>query len=144
MFSKACEHGIKAMIYIATQSIEKQRIKVVDIAKNTDSPEAFTAKVLSKLNKNGLVQSQTGPAGGFYITQKSAQNLKLSQIVIAIDGTGIFNNCALGLKHCNPENPCPLHHHFAKIRSELQQMLENTTLFELATQLQNGQTTLLR
>lgn len=144
MFSKACEHGIKAMIFIATQSIDEQRIKVGDIAKNTDTPEAFTAKVLSKLNRNGLVQSQTGPSGGFYIPRHSAHKIPLSEIVIAIDGNEIFSACALGLKHCNPENPCPLHHHFAKIRAELQHMLENTTLFDLATQLQNGQTTLLR
>ena len=61
MFSKACEHGIKAIIYIATQSIEGRRVKIGDVAEHSGSPEAFTAKVLGALTKHKIVNSP--PAG---------------------------------------------------------------------------------
>ena len=35
MFSKACEHGIKAIIYIATQSMDGKRVKIGDVVENS-------------------------------------------------------------------------------------------------------------
>ena len=67
MFSKSCEYGIKAVIYITTQSLEGRRIKVGEIAENSDLPLAFTAKLLGILTKVNIVRSQTGTNGGFYI-----------------------------------------------------------------------------
>ena len=67
MFSKACEHGIKAIIYIATQSMDGKRVKIGDVVENSGSPEAFTAKVLGSLTKYHIVNSYTGPNGGFFI-----------------------------------------------------------------------------
>ncbi|MET0760542.1 MAG: transcriptional regulator, partial [Flavobacterium sp.] len=46
MFSKTCEYGIRASIFIASQSYQNNRIGLKDIAKKIDSPEAFTAKIL--------------------------------------------------------------------------------------------------
>ena len=51
MFSKACEYGIKAIIYIATQSLEGKRVKIVDVVENSGSPAAFTGKVLGSLRR---------------------------------------------------------------------------------------------
>ena len=49
MFSKTCEYGIKAVLYIASQSLENKRVKIGDIVQNIDSPEAFTSKILGVL-----------------------------------------------------------------------------------------------
>lgn len=142
MFSKACEHGIKAMIYIATQSSEGRWVKLGDIARYTGSPEAFTAKILGTLSKAGLLESLKGPTGGFVI--KSPHQLSIKSIVQAIDGDRLFNGCALGLQECDAEKPCPMHNQFIAIRDELNNVLENTKLEELATGLQSGTSFLLR
>lgn len=144
MFSKACEYGIKAIIYIATQSLENKRVKLGDVAEHTDSPEAFTAKILGTLTKHHIVNSLKGPYGGFEIDTKRMKEIKISEIVFAIDGDSIYNGCALGLSECDEEHPCPMHHKFSKIRSGLKKMLETTTVFELATQLKTGTTILKR
>jgi Rrf2 family iron-sulfur cluster assembly transcriptional regulator len=65
MFSKACEYAIRATIYIALQSQESKRVTLKDIAKEIDSPEAFTAKIMQQLVKRGIVDSLKGPTGGF-------------------------------------------------------------------------------
>lgn len=144
MFSKACEYGIKAIIYIATRSLEDERVKIGDIAKHTNSPEAFTAKVLGSLVKRNIVQSQTGPNGGFYIDKHRMENIPVSEIVIAIDGESLFHGCALGLHDCNDKEPCPLHHKFLKIRNNLKQVLEETNIYELTIGVQKGETILAR
>jgi Rrf2 family transcriptional regulator, iron-sulfur cluster assembly transcription factor len=142
MFSKACEHGIKALIYIATQSMEGKRAKTGDIANHSGTPEAFTAKVLGKLSGAGILDSVKGPYGGFFISNKQMQSITLSHVVDAIDGNSIFTACGLGLKECNDANPCPMHHKFLIVRSELKKMLISTTLQELAEGIKSGNTLL--
>ncbi len=138
MFSKSCEHGLRAIIYIATQSMEGHRVKIGDVATHTDSPLAFTAKIVGSLVKHELVQSLTGPQGGFLMHEHQMRQASVRQVVEAIDGNALFTRCALGLSQCNALRPCPMHHRFVGIRKEIREMLEGTTIFELATGLKDG------
>lgn len=145
MFSKACEYGIKATLYIAEQALNSdKKTGVKDIAKAIDSPEAFTAKIMQILTKKKIVNSSKGPSGGFYIPKAKLEKIKLSAIVKAIDGDEIYMGCGLGLSQCNEEKPCPVHDQFKEIRDGLANMLNNTSLLELATGLDSGLTFLKR
>ena len=138
MFSKACEYGIKAALYVALQSGENQRASLREIVSAIDSPEAFTAKILQSLVRNGIIESLKGPTGGFVIDKQKAQTVRLSQIVAAIDGDAIYTGCGLGLPSCDATRPCPIHDQFQKIRDDLRVMLEQTALHELASDLKKG------
>ncbi len=144
MFSKSSEYGIKAVIYITTQSLEGRRIKVGEVAENSDLPVAFTAKLLGILVKNNIVRSQTGPNGGFFVEASRLEKIKLCEIVFAIDGNSVYEGCGLGLKTCDAQNPCPLHDDFVKIRNELKCMLETTSIYDLAMKLKKGESVLVR
>ena len=144
MFSKACEYGIKAIVYIATQSIEGHRAKIGDIIDHVGSPEAFTAKILGALTKHNIVKSQTGPYGGFEIELSRMKEIRLSEIVFAIDGDTLYNGCGLGLSECSDSYPCPIHLKFVKIRTQLKEMLETTTIYNLAIGLKAGKSILIR
>lgn len=144
MFSKACEYGIKAMIYVATKSLQGERVKMSDIVEKVGSPEAFTAKILGDLAKNGLIESLKGPYGGFFIRPDQMESTTVIQIVSAIDGNNVFSGCGLGLSECNAQKPCPMHAKFVKVRAELKKSLETTTLIELANGIKSGQTILVR
>ncbi|CAM2976902.1 RrF2 family transcriptional regulator [Flavobacterium frigoris] len=140
MFSKTCEYGIRATIFIASESYQDNRVGLKDIARKIDSPEAFTAKILQILSKNNIIHSIKGVGGGFEIPKKSMSRIKLIQIVSAIDGDRVFTGCGLGLIHCSEEHPCPVHEKFKTIRNELTFMLENTNLEELALGIKSGDT----
>ncbi len=144
MFSKACEYGIRAATYIAMQSLNHRRVSLKEIAEKIDSPAAFTAKILQILSKHNIVDSIKGAYGGFEISTAQIYRLKLSKIVNAIDGDRIYAGCGLGLKQCNADKPCPVHDKFVDIRNDLQQMLENTSLYEMTTGLEIGLTYLKR
>lgn len=144
MFSKACEYGIKAMIFISRQSLEGRRVKMSSIARHIDSPEAFTGKILGTLSQHGLVYSVTGPGGGFEMDIRKLKKISLLHIVEAIDGDTLFHQCALGLRGCSNNRPCPMHHTFLPVRDQLYKVLKNTTLLELAQGLQAGETILKR
>lgn len=140
MFSKACEYAIRATIYITVQSSMDRRCSLKDIAREIDSPEAFTAKILQQLSRHGIIDSVKGPTGGFMVESKKITKLKLSEIVTAIDGEDIYKGCGLGLKECSEKHPCPLHNKFKKIREDLRHMLERTSLLELSQGLECGLT----
>lgn len=144
MFSKACEYGIKASIYIAAKSMHQERVSLKEIAEEVNSPVAFTAKILQSLAKSGIIDSHKGPTGGFQIEESRIDTIKLHDIVYAIDGDEIFNGCGLGLKQCDASQPCPVHNKFVVIRDNLKTMLQSTSLFELATGLEIGLTHLKR
>lgn len=138
MFSRACEYGIRASIFIASKSLNSERVRLRDVASEIETPEAFTAKIMQDLARCGIVKSIKGPKGGFEIEVEKLHDIKLKDIVVAIDGDQIFTGCGLGLKACNHEKPCPIHNDFASIRNALDSMLEETMLLELATQVHQG------
>ncbi|MEC5164657.1 Rrf2 family iron-sulfur cluster assembly transcriptional regulator [Flavobacterium sp. PL11] len=140
MFSKTCEYGIRATIFIASQSYQNTRVGLKDIAKKIDSPEAFTAKILQILSKSSIINSIKGVGGGFEISKLAMKQITLAQIVTALDGDRVFTGCGLGLNSCSEDHPCPVHDKFKLIRNELVHMLENTNLEELALGIKSGDT----
>lgn len=144
MFSKACEYGIRATIFIASKSLDGERVSLKEIAREIDSPVAFTAKILQLLAREGVVKSVKGPSGGFEIDRGEIESVRLIEVVSAIDGDQVFKGCGLGLPECDENHPCPVHDRFMAIRDELYAMLSNTSISELALGLGEGLTYLKR
>jgi len=140
MFSKACEYGIRATLFIALNSLDNQRVSLRKIAGKIDSPEAFTAKILQQLVHHGIIHSVKGASGGFEIEKQKLQGLTLSQIISAIDGDNIFNGCVMGLSSCSETHPCPSHDKFHIIRTQLSTMLDRTFIYDLSRGLETGDT----
>ena len=130
MFSKTCEYGLRAVIFIAQKSNLDTKLSIAAISEAINSPQPFTAKILQQLTKNKIVKSIKGPNGGFFIDKKDLKNITLSNIVQVLDGDTIYTGCGLGLHQCNENKPCPVHFKFIDIRNDLRKMLESTTLLE--------------
>lgn len=142
MFSKACEYAIKALVFIAGQSLNGRRTNLKEIAGGIESPEAFTAKILQVLARHKFIVSQKGAHGGFEMEPAKMKTLELLAVVTAVDGDRVANECILGLKRCSSASPCPFHEKYAPIRSRLIHSLETTTIYELAMGLASQRTVL--
>lgn len=126
IFSKKCEYGLQAVLYLST--IEEDRTAPADeISKKLGIPKEFVSKILQSLALKKIVCSKKGNSGGFYLG-KPASEIKLIEIVEAIDGLSLFHNCVLGFPDCSPESPCPVHNKWGKLRSEAYDMLTKETL----------------
>lgn len=139
MFTKACEYAIRAVLIVAIKGKEDSKLSIQQIAKEIDSPLAFTAKIMQTLTREGLVASVKGPSGGFYLDPK-AKPVSLSQIVQAMDDESVLNTCALGLKECSDEQPCPIHHQVKAYKNKLKKVMEEKTVQLLAKELEEGKT----
>ncbi|MBM4176083.1 MAG: Rrf2 family transcriptional regulator [Ignavibacteria bacterium] len=132
IFSKACEYGLQAALYLATFSNEES-VPVYKIAKELKIPKEFVAKILQSLTDHKLISSKKGKFGGFSLA-KSAKKIKLIDIVEAIDGLDAFKTCVLGFPHCSSDVPCPVHETWGKLRNQAYDMLSNETLEDLKEQ----------
>lgn len=137
MFSKACEYGIRASIYIGHHSELGLKVRLKAVAKAIDSPEAFTAKILQALARHRVLISSKGPTGGYEIA-KGENEVSLFDIVRAVDGDEAYRSCALGLSKCDENKPCPLHAKFVDIRTEMMEVLLNTTIHDLSRGVEMG------
>ena len=129
IFSKKCELGLQAVLFL---SIKKQNVIVsaIEISQELKVPKEFVSKVLQILTESGIVGSKKGKNGGFYLAKRPS-NIKLIDIVVAIDGLELFNTCVLGFPGCSVAEPCPVHDKWGKLREEAFKMLSEETLEQL-------------
>lgn len=122
--------------------MENVRVSLNDIAEETDSPKAFTGKILQELAKKKILDSIKGPFGGFEIKKENMHRIKLREIVLAIDGDSIYVDCGLGLKKCSEESPCPIHHVYKHVRQNTVKMLDELSVYDLIEKVESGETVL--
>ncbi|MBN2634961.1 MAG: Rrf2 family transcriptional regulator [Prolixibacteraceae bacterium] len=131
MFKKETEYALRALVYIQLQNNENRRPGIAEIASEIETPQSFTAKILQRLVKLGFVQSMKGINGGFFF-DPSKDDLPLKDIIVSIEGETLFEGCGFGLKHCDENNPCPLHDSYAPIREAINNLVSNETIQGLA------------
>ena len=131
MFKKETEYALRALVYIQLQNSKERRPSIAEIASEIETPQSFTAKILQRLVKQGFVESLKGINGGFYFNS-SKEDLPLKKVIVSIEGDSLFNGCGFGLKHCDENNPCPLHFSYAPIREAINNLVSNETIQSLA------------
>ncbi len=137
MFSASCHYGLQAMFYIALNSARDKNVELSEIAENQNIPKHFLSKILQLLVKNKLLISMRGPNGGFRLS-RSPEKICLLDIVEAIDGLDIFNQCGIGFRECDDANPCPIHDEYKKSRETVFNLFKNKTLNGYAGDIEKG------
>ncbi len=127
-FSKACEYGIQATLYIATR--EDRRVGIKEIAGELHIPVHFLAKILQALSEKDVLTSYKGVHGGFTL-QRNPSRIFIIDIVEAIDGLGFFERCLIGFPGCGTDKPCPVHDHWGEVRDRIRAMLSDESLADL-------------
>lgn len=129
--SKSCIYGLRASVYLASRK-SNEFVNIREISSELDISFHFLTKVLQELNRAEILESYKGPNGGVKLA-KPANKITFWDIVYAIDSDHTFTDCILGLPGCGELNPCPLHDQWSRLKEDLLDMMEHSTLRELAT-----------
>lgn len=132
LLSKSCVYGLRASLYLASKK-DGQYHSIREMSEELDISFHFVTKILQQLTADGLMESYKGPNGGVRLSQKG-KSATLYDMVIAIDGPGLFTQCALGLPGCGSQDPCPLHESWVDTRGSIENMLKRTSLDEIAVE----------
>lgn len=137
MLSKSTEYAIRALVFIQLKNWESKRPGVVEVAKEIDAPEAYTAKILQTLTRHRLLDSMKGRGGGFFFSNNQS-NLTLYEVIHVMEGDASFNKCAFGLKSCSVDNPCPLHDKYKDVRDGFFDIAKTETVQSLSNKILDG------
>ncbi|MDT3697525.1 MAG: Rrf2 family transcriptional regulator [Ignavibacterium sp.] len=125
-FSKKCEYGLQAVIYLATKENNKL-YSAKEISEELNIPKEFISKILQDLTDKGMVFSRKGRDGGFKLAV-NADEIKLIDIIKAVDGLDIFKSCILGFNNCRKYKKCFLQDEWSNILNQTYNMLSNETV----------------
>ena len=134
IYSRSAEYAIRAFVHLARVP-EGKFAMVKNISTEEDIPGHFLAKILQQLARKGLLRSSKGPTGGFAL-RVDAEEIRLLDIVDALDGLAPYQQCAAGLSECTDVMPCPIHDSWVNLRSRIMEYLGRNTIADLAKALE--------
>ncbi|MCA9734729.1 MAG: Rrf2 family transcriptional regulator [Deferribacteres bacterium] len=137
ILSKASEYAIRAVIYIALVG-RKGYTPIREISNALDISFHFLTKIFQVLTEKEYLISYRGPRGGILLA-KSASIISLYDIVVAIDGVELFQQCAIGLTGCGENKPCPIHERWGPIRDDIKNKLMSATITELVEKMKKDE-----
>lgn len=130
IITRATEYAIRAVLYMACQP-QGEIIFKKDICREQEITPAFLTKILQPLIKAGIVGSQRGVGGGFYLARPAAE-ISLFDIIKTQEGPLYLNQCLIKEGNCGREFFCPVHGAWKEIRSELMATLSRYDFAMLA------------
>jgi Rrf2 family protein len=128
--SARADYALRAAIEIAT--ISDSHVTAEQVARAQQIPVKFLETILTQLRRAGLVRSQRGPDGGFWLAHP-ADEITLADIIRAIDGQ------LLGVRGERPENVGyigaaePLQRVWIALRASERAILEEVTLGQIVS-----------
>ncbi len=135
MLSNTSKYAIRAVIYIAVNAVDNQKIGIKKISDALEIPSPFLGKILQILVRRKILSSTKGPNGGFGVG-KNPDTVSLYDIIIELEGTDLFNTCLLGAGSCESGHEgntyCALHDEFSAARTQLVELYKNKTIGQLA------------
>jgi len=119
------------MVYLAKHSSEDKVCPAKEISKKENIPFDYLEKIISELEKAGLVRAKKGVQGGYFLA-KEPQQITAGEVVRVLEST-VPVSC-LG---CQMARICSTKNVWDKVQDSVDSTLDSMTLEDL-TKKQNG------
>lgn len=123
--TRQADYAVRAVLYLAQLGSE-QRASTSQIAQEQQIPPSFLAKIVSQLSVSGLLQTSRGARGGVSLA-RAPETISLLEVVEAIDGPILLNECVAGSGVCTFGEDCPMRPIWCDAQAELVDRLKQTT-----------------
>jgi Rrf2 family protein len=110
---------------------EKNMAATSLIAKEQDIPASFLAKIISTLLKARILETSRGARGGVSLA-RPPEEITLLEVVEAIDGPILLNECVDESSNCTNEEDCPLKPIWSEAQAVLVDKLRSTTFDQIS------------
>lgn len=127
MFSQTSEYAVRVIVCLA--SAPDGPLTIPQLAKITQTPEGYLAKVLRSLAKADLVRSQRGLHGGSVLA-RPAEQITLYDVIQAVDPIRRITTCPLNIPS-HGTNLCPLHRRLDDAIASVETVFRNSNIAEL-------------
>jgi Rrf2 family protein len=124
------DYAVRAVVELAGGSQESPR-KVDEVAQAQHIPLSFLENILTQLRSAGIVRSQRGPEGGYWLANPP-EEVNLAQVIRAVEGP------LVGVRGQRPEeieyegSAESLQQVWIALRANLRKVLEHVTVADVA------------
>src|SRR5437868_15000054 len=124
------DYAVRAVVELAGSSKGSPR-KVDEIAQAQEIPVSFLENILTQLRSSGVVRSQRGPEGGYWLA-RPAEEVNLADVIRAVEGP------LVGVRGQRPEELSydgaaeSLQQVWIALRANLRKVLEHVTVEQVA------------
>lgn len=122
--TRQADYAMRAVMYLSKLGPD-QRAATSHIASEQRIPPSFLAKIVSQLSVAGLLQTSRGARGGVSLA-KPPEEISFLEVVEAIDGPILINECVAEGNICTFGENCELRPVFCEAQAELITRLDNT------------------
>lgn len=122
--TKQADYAVRAVMYLSEHG-SGQRMPTNKIASEKKIPSPFLAKIISQLSIAGVVHTSRGAKGGVALS-RPAREISLLDVVEAIDGPIMLNECVLDPSACPFGENCKVHKVWCEAHADLINKLEAT------------------
>ena len=124
------DYAVRAVVELADSRQDAPR-KVDDVARAQEIPVSFLENILTQLRSSGIVRSQRGPEGGYWLA-RPPEEVNLADIIRAVEGP------LVGVRGQRPEeieyvgSAESLQPVWIALRANLRKVLEHVTVAQVA------------
>ena len=139
MLSHKAQYAFRALTYLVNK-YDQGPVLISEIARKKKIPLKFLENILLELKKAGVLESKKGKGGGYYIKDNPSKT-SVASVVRIVDGPIAMLPCVSlyfysKCKNCDERN-CGLHDIMEKVRDATLKILENRTLKDLVSGIEN-------
>ena len=130
MITKKAEYAVIALADLAALQ-PGQKTTTREIVERRKVPPNLIAQLLAIMRQAGWIKSTRGAGGGVFLIKDPAQ-ITLREVIELIDGSIKITRCLFQSMPCGNKPSCPLRDIWQEAQEKMLQVLEKTTIQELA------------
>jgi Rrf2 family protein len=131
--TRQADYAIRAVRYLAKQwpNTAPKPAATSTVAREMKIPPSFLAKIISQLSIAGLLRTSRGARGGVTLARDPAE-ISLLDVVEAIDGPILLNECVGNPGKCTFSDDCLVHPIWVDVQETLVKRLRETRFDQLS------------
>src|SRR5712691_3132886 len=134
VLSRKSKYGLKALLVLA-QEAGHGPVLISELADRDAIPKKFLEAILLELKRHGLVQSQKGKGGGYFLRRKPS-DITFGQVIRLLEGPLAAVPCVsqtayMTCVECVDEHTCGVRLAMKEVRDATAKILDHTTLADV-------------
>lgn len=134
--TKKADYGLMAMKHLAEHA-DRGACSAKDVAEAYHIPAEALAKILQRLVKAGLLNSQHGMNGGYTLARDPAA-ISAFEVIRAIDGPLFITSCVTVRGECDQSGRCTIREPLRRVNQSIEEVLRGISISEMREELPSG------
>jgi Rrf2 family protein len=127
--TKKADYGLMAMKHLA-EHVDSGACSAKDVAEAYSIPPEALAKILQRLVKAGLLNSQHGMNGG-YTLARDPSRISAFEVIRAIDGPLFITSCVTVRGECDQSGRCTIREPLRRVNQSIEDVLRGISISEM-------------